>query len=352
VKFTSDTHYRKFAKDLEALLGTYAPAQGQELLARQRGQLRALIQAEKEFRETLISHHWGRGVYRDFVGYIRDTKRSILSARPFFRERSDVFNAHLSPAFKTRKDKVLYKYRANWNFVKWVLQARKWPKGGKIATIARRISGARQEILQQNLPLALSQARIFWNSTPKSHLSYMDIVQIQCQGLLLAIDKFVPPADKEMTDEVSLAAWKKFRAVGIGYMTRDRINAYSETLLHFYPPDRIKMYRANRALRSQVGDIDFETVAQAVNKDLGQSVLKTTGTEISSLVAAGSTVSGDTSLDPEGDGVLTRQADDESRRPDVMAEKRDCHRALVGSIGRLDMREKKLLQLRGIGGEN
>lgn len=54
----------------------------------------------------------------------------------------------------------------------------------------------------------------------------MDIVQIHCQALLLSIDKFCPPNEKEMTEQEALDAYQSFRAVAIGIMRRDRVNHY------------------------------------------------------------------------------------------------------------------------------
>lgn len=321
----------------------------EDLLVRQRNQLRNLISLESEFRDALIRHPWGRNVYKDFVKYIVEQRRNILAARPYFRERSGIFTKHISKALKERNDKALYRFRFNWSFVEWVLQARKWNQGSKIATLANSIAKQRMEILEQNLPLAISQARMFWNSTPKSHLSYMDIVQIQCQGLLLAIDKFVPPNDRKMSDRVSLAKYRVFRAVAIGIMTRDRVNAYSETLIHFYPKDRLKMYQANKLLRRQAGDVDYEKLAESVNKQLDDDKVTTNASEIQDLLAAGSTVSADYTADPEGSTVLDLHSDDPDLRHDTSLEKNQALEAMYGAImTSLDFRERKILRMKGI----
>lgn len=140
--------------------------------------------------------------------------------------------------------------------------------------------------MEQNLPLAISQAKIFYSNTPRSHLSYMDIVQIHAQGLLLAIDKFVPPNDARMSEANSLQAYRKFRPVAIGIMARDRVNAYSETPVHFFPKQRLIRYRANKALRTQTGpEVDWQEVCEQVNSDLRDSGVRTDPEELQSLVA-------------------------------------------------------------------
>lgn len=350
-RFETDSHFRKFCGELETVLARHAaaPDADVDLLVKQRDQLRRLIGLETEFRETLIKHPWGQNVYKDFVKYITETKRNILAARPFFRERHDEFTKYISKALKNKNDKALYRFRFNWSFVEWVLRARKWNRGSRIVALARDIGKGRSELLEQNLPLAISQARMFWNNTPKSHLSYMDIVQIQCQGLLLAVDKFVPPKDGRMSDRESLARYRKFRAVAIGIMMRDRVNAYSETLVHFYPKDRMKIYRANKALRRQdTAEIDFEALSETVNDDLVDSKVTTTPAEIQSLVAAGSTVSADYVPDTEGETVLDRQEASDEHRPDLQFEQTQALAKMREAVRGLGLFDKKLVRLAGV----
>jgi DNA-directed RNA polymerase specialized sigma subunit len=180
----------------------------------------------------------------------------------------------------------------------------------------------------------------------------MDIVQIQCQGLLLAIDKFSPPNDKNMSEQNSLSKYKIFRAVALGIMMRDRVNNYSETLVHFYPNERLKMYQANKILRRlSEGEIDYEEVAAQVTKNLDNEAITTNGTEIQSLLAAGSTVSayGNNRHDDEGDSsVYDTHPDDIQGRPDVIYENSQALSTMQTAMLDLDLMEKKLLRLKGI----
>lgn len=347
-KMEIDTHFKVFANNLEQAMAKYDTVEDNKRLAHQRTQIRELVRLETELRETLITHPWGPGVYKDFVKFICDKRKNILAARPYFRERQEVFTRYISNALKKRNDKALYRFRFNWSLVDFILHARKWPAGGKIATLARRIGALRSEILEQNLPLAISQARIFWANTPKSHLSYMDIVQIQSQSLLLAIDKFVPPNDKRMSDKASLLGFRNFRAVAIGIMARDRVNAYSETLIHFYPKDKAKIYRALKALRRWLGEVDHEKLAKQINEELNDEKVRTDGPEIASLIAAGSTVSADYNPDPEGETVVESYAADEGNRPDQLFEKEQAHQVMVQSISDLSMFDQKLLRMKGV----
>jgi hypothetical protein len=340
--------FRHFANNLESALQKYAEPINGDLLRHQREQLRGLVDAETRFRKALIAHPWGPAVYRDFVTFICDKKKNILAARPYFRERQTTFTAHIGKALKKRNDKGLYRFRFNWSLVSFILLARKWAAGSQIRAIAEEIKKYRKEILEQNLPLAISQARIFWNCTPRSHLTYMDIVQIQSQGLLLAIDKFTPPNDRKMTEAQSLLAFRSFRAVAIGIMTRDRVNQYSETLLHFYPKYKLIIYRANKHLRKFVGDVDFVKLCALVNADLKDSGVQTTPEELANLVAGASTVSGDTSTDPEADSFLDSAPGPEAMQPDLIVEKKDLMEGLYSGIESLTLRERKMLKMKGV----
>lgn len=348
--YQDETHFRVFAAQLEAAIAKYGDLSEESLLERQRRQLKHLIGLENQFRKTLIRHPWGPSVYKAFVSMILDKKRNILAARPYFRERQNVFAAQISRHLKKRSDRGLYKFRFNYSFVQFVLSCHKWPAGGKIQKIARQIDVIRREIMEMNLPLAISQARIFWSNTPRSHLSYMDLVQIHCGGLLVAIDKFVPPDTRGMSNANELEVYRKFRAVAIGRMIGDRIEQYSETLIHYYPVDKRKIYRANKALRR--GDAaDMEKVAAAVNEDVDDKSHRTTAVEIAQLLASASTVSGDVAVELDGETTLERYADEEDFRPDRQVEEADAKMAVKMKIrdpAVLNVKDKKILRMRHI----
>lgn len=343
--------FKAFAKALEQRLANEPVLSEEELARQQRRQIKALVALERDFQDALLAHRSGPTIYEEFVEWICTEKGNILSARPYFRERQDVFTRSISSALKTRSAKRLYKYRVNWSFVAWVLQRRKWGPNSQIKTIANKIFEARKEILEQNLPLAISQARTFFSSTPRSHLTFMDIMQIQCQGLLLAIDKFCPPNERGMTDEESLDAFRSFRAVAIGIMRRDRVNDYSQTLIHYYPGDRQKIYWANKLLRRYVDEIDYSEISKEINTKLqedGDSKTQTSPEEIADLLATASTVSADYAADPEGDTVVESAVGDDSFRPDVQAEQNSLYASLGSAIRQLSLVESKLLKLKGI----
>lgn len=348
-------HFKLFAKSLELALEKYVPDTTQTLLESQRDQIRTLIKLENQLRRTLIKHPWGPSVYKKFIDFICDSKRNILAARPYFRERQTVFTATISGALKKRNFKTLYKFRVNYTFILFALKQFKWPKGGKIQKIAGEIEKLRNQICEQFMPLAISQARIFYASTPKSHLSWMDLVQIHCGGLLVAVDKFVPPDTSNMTDDESLQAYRKFRAVAIGRMISDRIESFSETVLHFYPVDRKKIYRANKIIRHFGDKVDYVKLADMVNVDIEQESQRTNPREIADLLASASCVSGDSVPVFEGfrDGepaetTLQRYSDSKEDRYDATVETNDAMVNMKLAIKELPPLHKKILIMKGI----
>lgn len=349
-------HFKHFAKTLEVSLLKYKTDEEIDLLVSQREQLKALILLEKKWKKALLDHQWGSSVYKKFIEHICDVRRNILVARPYFRERQTVFTKSISGALKDRREKAIFKFRVNYYFVLFALKQYKWPEKSEIVKIAKEIEKVRRQILEINLPLAISQARIFYACTPKSHLSWMDLVQIHCGGLLIAIDKFVPPDTKKMSDSESLQAYRKFRAVAIGRMISDRIEQYSETVLHFYPADRKKLYRAHKLLRQFKGEIDYDKLAVLVNEGVEIESQKTNGKELANLLASASTVSGDVSVsNDEGDEpetTLERYVVPKETRPEAAVEDLQALSKMKSVAATLPLLERKIIRLKGVYLEN
>lgn len=333
-------HFRLFASSLEAAIEKYGSMPEKTLLQRQKQQVERLVALETKFRRTLIKHPWGPGVYKSFIHFITEEKRNILAARPYFRERQEVFTKQIGPALRDRAFKSLYRFHFNYNFIVFVLKARSWNKtnfGAKITNLAKEVADIRTEIVEMNMPLAISRARIFWSKTPKSHLSYMDLVQITAEGLMSAVDKFVLPYSRV------------FRAVAIGRILGNLIEQYSETTIHFYPIDKRKIYRANKLSRKYAGDVDYTALADDVNLGVDPAH-RTNSSEIANLMAAASCVSADTILPKDSDAAEPgeRFAADEANRPDALVEDQESRSLLYASIGSLALIDRKLLRLCGI----
>lgn len=136
------------------------------------------------------------------------------------------------------------------------MESRKWGKNCILNTLFQKIKDIRDEMITQNLPLAISRARIFWSYTPESHLSYVDLIDIAAEGLTISVDKYVIPPG---------GYTRIFRSVSIGRMVSGFIEEYSNTLIHFYPNDKNKLYKANKLLKDKT-NIDYDYVSEELTK--------------------------------------------------------------------------------------
>jgi DNA-directed RNA polymerase specialized sigma subunit len=340
-KFQKDEAFIIFTDSLTKLITGYGPkVTGDALTKAQKIQVESLIKAEVVFRKRLQKDSRGKNVYKKFVSYILDERHNILAARPYFRERQDVFANEISPAIKRRKFKKLYKFDINFPFVQFVLDCVKWGPNSKIIKGANDIQVLRKKLIELNLPLAISRARIFRQKTQESHLSYMDLVQIAGEGLINAVDKFVLPYTPV------------FRSVILGRITGDHIEENNQTLLHFYPSDKRKIYRANKFRRFQK-EVDFDDLANRVNEG-PKLESPTSPDEIHQLTTASSHISLDSTLqdvnsnNDNDDSLLDLYVAPDDTRPDQRVENAQLSSMLYLAMGCLFPLEIKYLRLKGI----
>lgn len=329
----NDEHFRKFADSLEVAIASYETAG--DHFSVQKAQVERLFNLEVEFKTTLIAHPNGHSVYEDFVTYIRDVQRNILAARPYFRERQDTFRAEIANILRDRSTYSLYKFNLNYPFIALAMKRNQWLREDpKFKSLEQQISAARAELILTNTPLAISRARVFerWR---QRHLEYMDLVQIATEGLIAAIDKFVLPYGKN------------YGAVMYGRITGDLTEGNSETLLHFYPSDKRRIYTANKLVKEGKS---FEEIADKLAVETGEAV---DSNDLQQLHVAAVTVSGDSqgSAEDQAGGEeqpMARFEADESWRPDVQFEQAEVVDALRTAVNGLSLFEQKLLKLKGV----
>lgn len=330
-----EEHFRLFAKTVEHAIAKYGKVPDEELVTLQCKQVDNLSALEEQFRKALVKDRNGVKAYEFFLDYILKTKKNILAARPYFRERRSFFASDISSAIRDRNVKKLQKFHINFHFISLVRHL-KFSK--KVANTINEIVAARQELATMNMPLVINRARIFWSRTPKSHLSFMDLVQIGTEGLMSAIDKFC--------GEYS-TVWA---GVVIGRIVGYLINWYSSTVLHFYPSDKRKIYGANKFMsRHLYGDYGIEDLVKSVNSSAGSS---TDEDEIQNLIAAAAVVSADTppvgGNDISVQDSISRYAAPEENRPDEQVEHEEAKVAMRKAIDKLSIFDKKLLRLKGV----
>jgi hypothetical protein len=171
----------------------------------------------------------------------------------------------------------------------------------------------------------------------------MDLVDIASEGLVLAVDKYVMP---------STGFSKVFRSVIIGRATSGFIEEYSNTIIHFYPSDKNKIYKANKLLRNK-DTTDYEQLAEELNKTDSD----TNPEDIRGLLTAASTVSADApikALTSFNDNTQPKTLAnfigiEECLQPDRQVEKEDLTKKLIHAIrDNMSLFEKKFLLLKGV----
>lgn len=345
-KYLSDEHFKFFAKSLKEERKKYDTDDERELIEIQREQIEKLTSTEEEFRNALIADDRGEDVYLRFIAMVQDENKNVLTSRVYFRERQGTFSKTVGAALKNRDHHELQKYHVNWLFVSFALTNAIWEPDDEVCKIAKRLERIRDEIIVSNIPLALSRARIFFNRTPQAHLTHMDLCMIGVVGLISAIDKFVAPKD----------FGKIFRSVCVGRISGYHISNYSATLVHIYPQDHRKLYRANKIARkfSTSEGIDFEKMVKELNSNAEDATQVTNINEIASLMAAASTVSADstppTTENEENahESNIDHYAVEQSQWPDQMYEDAEAQHALYLACKGLSTLEMKLLKLKGM----
>jgi DNA-directed RNA polymerase specialized sigma subunit len=311
----------------------------------QKKQVTKLMALETSFKNSVLKFKQANEIYRKFIMLVVIQNRNILSARPYFREKADVFSAHITPVIKEGKIRLLQKFHINYLFIKFIRDSWIGPFPEKSQMYYDKILEARRKLIENNMPLAINRAKLFFRKVPRNHLSLMDMIGIAAMGLISGVDKWVGEYNPV------------FRSVCIGRMSGNMIENYSETMLHFYPSDRHVLYRANSIAYRQ--DIqDFNELAVAINKSFKidkEEGKKTNfksinGSELASLMKAASTMS--TSL-PGSEGEVPAEIYEmQDLNSDVNMEEdivyRDSMNHMISSALTLPLMYQKILRLKGI----
>lgn len=293
--------------------------------------LEELFQLETKFRDTLISTQEGSEVYKKFVEFILNDKGNILSARVYFRERQDTFSSNISSAFQNNKPTQLFKFAINYPFAKWAFDRYKGPKSSQLQSTLYEIIRVRKVLCENNLPLAINRAKIFWSKVPASNLEYMDIIQNASEGLINAIDKFVPPYKTV------------FKSVAIGRMSLNILTDHNATLVKFSPRDRRILYRANNA-RTKGKLSDMNDILAYVNQSFQNVTLEKLESILNSAAGAIRTVINNENED-EQESVLNSIA---TTDPDAELEliNSDFSKKITEFMNDLPLLERKIVKMR------
>lgn len=308
----------------------------------QQEQVEELMDAERKFKETILKYRQATEIYKKFLQRVCIQNKNILSARPYFRETATSFSKRITPAIKEEDIEVLKTFDINYQFIKFIRQSWLGPFPKRAEQLFQRVHKARTILIENNMPLAINRAKLFYRKTPKSHLTLMDFIGICAMGLAAGIDKWCGTYSPV------------FRSVCIGRMVGNMIDSYSETMLHFYPSDKRVLYKAH-TIRGRRGIDEIHELTDAVNASFKQDELEgktipkndINVSELSALMSAASTVSADATVNDEGYGVyhFTEDATQDIEGSFIEREATDRMLLLAKS---LPMLHRKVLRLKGI----
>jgi hypothetical protein len=223
----------------------------------QEQQVEELLDAERKFKETILKYRQSTEIYKKFLQRVRIKNQNILSARPYFRETATSFSKNITPAIKDENIELLKSFDINYQFIKFIRDSWLGPFPKRAEQLFQRVYKARSILIENNMPLAINRAKLFYRKVPRSHLTLLDFIGICALGLAAGIDKWCGKYSPV------------FRSVCIGRMVGNMIDSYSETMLHFYPSDKRILYKAN-SLRGREGIEEINELTGAVNSSFAQ----------------------------------------------------------------------------------
>lgn len=311
----------------------------------QKQEVEELLDAEVKFKETILKYKQSTRVYMKFWNKVCKTNKNILSARPYFRESAITFSKKITPAIKATDLEGMKTFDINYQLIKFIRDNWEGPFPERAEQLYWRVHKAREILIENNMPLAINRAKLFYRKTPKSHLTLMDMIGICGMGLAAGIDKWCG------------AYSPVFRSVCIGRMVGNLIDSYSETMLHFYPSDKRVLYKAH-TIRGRKGIDEIHALTAAVNQSFkddekeGKSIPKNevTVSELSYLMSAASTVSADqtVSVNDEGSFGVYDYTPDETQDIEAAYVEKETTAHMLSLAASLPLMHRKVLRLKGI----
>lgn len=308
----------------------------------QEQQVEELLDVERKFKNEILKRRQATEIYKKFLQLVCIKNKNILSARPYFRETAITFSKFITPAIKAADIQELKRFDINYQFIKFIRDSWLGPFPKRAEQLFQRVHHARRILIENNMPLAINRAKLFYRKTPRSHLTLMDLIEICGMGLAAGVDKWCGKYSPV------------FRSVCIGRMVGNMIDSYSETVLHFYPSDKRILYKAN-SIRGRQGIDDITELTSAVNASFKQDELEgksipkhnITVSELSALMSAASTVSADATVNDEGFGVYHFTADSAPNMEEALISMENTG-AMLLHIRSLPFIQQKVLRLKGI----
>ena len=312
----------------------------------QQQQVEELFLAERLFKEEVLKYKYSSTVYKKFIQKIRHIDRNILYAKIYFRENSETFSQELTPFLKSEDPEGLKRFAINFNLIQFIKQNWRGSLGTKADKLYKRVERARRMLIENNLPLVINVAKLFFRKVPRSSVTLMDMIAVSAMGLASAVDKYTGDANGEYS--------KVFMSVAMNRATGNLIKLYSETPLHFYPSDRKILYKAN-SIRGRQGIKDVTELAAAVNAAFladskeGMVVPKgqVTPIQLQELLNAATLVSVECTIDDEDFSAYDYTPDDKANAEENMIAT-ETNETIGKLITELPPIYRKVLRLKGV----
>ncbi|HLD91652.1 MAG TPA: hypothetical protein VI911_11695 [Patescibacteria group bacterium] len=320
------------------------------LIGDQKEQVELMISLERKFQYYAQKYAKTNQIYAKFIDYILHESGNILSAKPYFRERFTSFSDRIISDFKEKKGNNLGRYKINYLLIKFIVDNWGGPLPEKVQHYYNEYLEARRILIENNLPLAINRAKLFYRKTPRSHLNLLDLIDICVCGLITGIDKYCGDYTR---------VW---RSTCIGNMVSNMIEEYSKTFLRLYPTDKKVLYRAN-ALKYRLQIDSIEDLTKAVNSSFekdateGKKIptLPISESHIRTLLNGVGYVSTDSKISEdnydggseEGVGIYDNTPDPEQDVEDIVT-KKDSIDKIINASHDLNMVEKKIIMLKGV----
>lgn len=339
-KIEIDRHFQNLAKKIKDVI-----EDNEGSIDEQKEHVEQLMKLEILFREDIKKYSKSTEAYSKFIDYIVNDVGNMLTAKSYFREVASDYTK-ISEKIKNKDAKGLMEFHPNYSMIQFIID--NW--GGSLPKRAQSIYNkfidCRRKLIENNLPLAINRAMIFYNKTPKNHLSLLDFIGICTCGLAIGIDKYVG----EYTP-----VW---RSVCIGRMVGFMIDEYSKTFIKMYPSDQKILYRT-KAIKYKFQIENITILTRVVNESFYEDKrqgkpspnLPIPEETIRGLLNSSSYVSADSSS-PEGEFDEGVSVYDYSYNEDDSVESKVEYRdslVKVSSAGScLSTIEKKVIRLKGV----
>lgn len=309
----------------------------------QKEQVDRMMKSEEDFRKEICQYAQSNTVYAKFLAHIVVTNGNRLTAAPYFRVDRKTFSKEISPALEKGDFKALKKYRINYKLINFIRD--NW--AGSLPDAAegfyKEAMRHRNDLIVNNMPLAINKAKIFYSKVPESSLTLIDMVSLCAQGLCTGVDKWSNPVYS-----------KVFLSVCLGRMTANLLESYNAKEFKFTSDQEKILYRANK-VRARIKDASVEEITMAINESLSVDAETKGGdpnfvsvSEVSRLMMAASPFSASSSLDGEdGPGIYDR-TQSEGLGPDELVENNDMISKTHAIIGKLGLTTVKIFKMKGM----